>query len=83
MSKASVYFTLDSIGGKHGIKKIKQGLDALPGVLSVSINDGSGCVAVDYDDTGSDGGRIKKQLQKLGYEVLNSEGYATVERQGR
>lgn len=73
MSKASVYFTLGNVDGKHNVKEIKQGLDTLPGVSSVSVNDSSNHVAVDFDSTGIQSGRIKKQLEKMGYEVLDSE----------
>ena len=73
MSKASMYFTLGHIDGKHDTKVIKQGLDALPGVSSVSVNDGSGRVAVDFDPSGVQSAHIQKQLEKMGYEVLNSK----------
>lgn len=73
MSKASVYFTLSHTDGTHTVKKIKQGLDALPGVSSVSVNDSSNRVAVDFDPTGIQSGRIEKQLEKMGYEVLDSK----------
>ena len=72
MSKASVYFTLNKIDGKHDVKEIKQGLDALPGVVSVSVNDGSGRVAVDFDTTGLQSDRIRKQLEKMGYVIRDS-----------
>lgn len=71
MSKASVYFTLGNVGGKHDAKEIKQGLDALPGVSSVSVSEGQ--IAVDFDTTGVQSARIEKQLQKMGYEVLSSK----------
>lgn len=80
MSKASIYFTLGGIDGKHGVKKIKQGLDMLPGVLSVSVNDSSCRVAVDYDTTGVQSDGIGKELQKMGYEILNSDTSTIVER---
>lgn len=70
MSKASAYFTLQRLDGKHDEKTLKKGLDALPGVLSVSISENAHCVAVDFDTTGVQSGHIEKQLEKLGYEVL-------------
>ena len=73
MSKASVYFTLSSVDGKHDVKEIRQGLDALPGVFSVSVNDSSGRVAVDFDTTGIQSDRIEKQLKRMGYEILDSQ----------
>lgn len=72
MSKASIYFTLSKVDGKHDGKRIKKTLDTLPGVESVSVNADSGCVAVDYDTTGVLGARIQKQLEKAGYQVRES-----------
>lgn len=72
MSKASVYFTLGHVDGKHDVKKLKKELDTLPGVLSVSVSDGSNRVAVDFDTTGVQSDRISNQLEKMGYEVLDS-----------
>lgn len=73
MSKASVYFTLGRAEGKHNMKALKQELAALPGVFSVSISDSSDRVAVDYDTTGVQSDRIKRQLERMGYEILDSE----------
>lgn len=81
MSKASAYFSLGNINGKQDIKEIKRELDALPGVFSVSVNDSSGSVAVDFDTTGVNGGRIEKQLEKMGYEILNSKSNEPIERE--
>ena len=73
MSKASVYFTLGNVDGKHDVKEIKQGLDTLPGVFSVSVNHSSDRVAVDFDTTGTQSDRIEKQLEKMGYQILDSK----------
>ena len=70
MSKASVYFTLNSAEGKHDVKEIKRGLDTLPGILSVSTAEGFNRIAVDYDTTAVQNDRIRKQLEKMGYEIL-------------
>ena len=70
MPKASVYFTLGNADGKHDVKEIKQGLDTLPGVSSVSVSESQ--VTVDFDTTGIQSASIEKELQKMGYEVLNS-----------
>ena len=72
MSKASVYFTLGHPLEKHSIKAVKQGLGALPGVFSVSAGEGSGRVAVDFDTSGVRSAQIQKQLESLGYQVLDS-----------
>ena len=73
MSNASVYFTLGELPGKHDEKAIKRELDALPGVLSVSVSMDSGRVAVDYDTTGVESCQIEKQLRQLGYQILESQ----------
>ena len=39
MSKASVYFSVANSVGRHEKKELKRELDALHGVLSVSVND--------------------------------------------
>ena len=72
MAKASVYYTLSSVEGKHDVKQIKKALDALPGVESVSVNQESDRVAVDFDTSGILSSRIQKELEKSGYEILES-----------
>lgn len=78
MAKASVYYTLNKVDGKHDVKEIKRTLDTLPGVESVSVNGESGYVAVDFDTTGVLSERIQKQLEKAGFEVLDSSLDASV-----
>lgn len=73
MSKASAYFTLRSVDGKHDVKEIKKVLDTLPGVSSVSVNEGTNHVAVDFDTTGIQSDRIQKQLEKSGFEILDTK----------
>ena len=73
MSKASACFSLGDIADKHDVKAIKRELDTLPGVLSVSVDGASGRVAVDFDTTGVQGDRIRKQLEKMGYTILSSQ----------
>lgn len=73
MSKASVYFTLDGLNNKHDVKAIKRELDTLPGVLSVSLSNESNRVAVDFDTTGVQSERIGKQLEQMGYPVLDTK----------
>lgn len=72
MSKASIYFTLSRADGKHDVKEIKKTLNMLPGVESVSVNEDSDYVAVDYDTTGVLYDRIQKQLENAGYKVVES-----------
>ena len=73
MANASVYYTLNSVDGKHDVKRIKQTLDALPGVLSVSVNAGSNQVAVDFDTTGVQSTRIQNQLEQAGFEIRETK----------
>lgn len=69
--KASAYFTIDDLGGKHGAKELKRELDTLHGVISVSISEKSHSVAVEYDTTGENCEKIQKKIQDLGYGVLD------------
>lgn len=72
MSKESVYFTLSDVDGKHDVKEIKKVLDKLPGVSSVSVNERTNHVAIDFDNTGVQSDRIQKQLEKSGFEILDT-----------
>jgi copper chaperone CopZ len=69
--KASAYFTLDDLGGKHGISALKRELDTLPGVLSVSVSEKTNSVAVDFDTTGESSDRIRNKINGMGYGVLD------------
>lgn len=78
MAKASVSFTLNSAVERHDVKVIKQQLDALPGVTSVSVNAATGLVAVDYDDTGVQRAQLQKQLEKMGFTLSGApEGHSS------
>lgn len=69
MSKESAYFQIDDLTGKHDTKELKRELDALHGVLSVSVNAEKNTLAVDYDNTGVTCDRLEKRLEQLGYQV--------------
>ena len=69
--KASAYFTVGNLGGKHGEIELKRALDTLHGVTSVSVSEKSGSVAVDYDTTGESCERIQKKIKDLGYDVMD------------
>jgi len=69
--KESAYFTVGDVGGKHHAKEIKRALDALNGVISVSVSQKSGSIAVDYDTTGESCEKIEKKIKDLGYDVLD------------
>lgn len=68
MAQLSTYFSLENAGGRHDEKRLKQGLDTLPGVRGVSVSD-RGCLAVDYDTTGVRQDEIRQKVQELGYQL--------------
>lgn len=69
MSQESAYFRLGSISGAHAVKALKKGLDTLPGVTSVSVNEAEGRMAVDYDGTGVNVSQLEKKIRELGYAI--------------
>jgi len=72
MSKASAYFIVNEVEGKHDIKRIKSDLDSLAGVISVSMNTARNSVAVDFDTTGIRKYQLFDKLGELGYDVSES-----------
>lgn len=68
MAHLSTYLSLENAGDEHDEKLLKRGLDALPGVTSVSLS-GQGRVAVDYDSTGVRQEQIVQKVQELGYQL--------------
>lgn len=68
MAHLSTYFSLENAGDRRDEEVLKQGLDTLPGVTSVSLSD-RGCVAVDYDSTGVRQEQIRQKVQELGYQL--------------
>ena len=69
--KASAYITIDELGGKHGVKELKQELDTMTGIISVSVSEKTNSVAVDYDTTGENSERIEKKIKDLGYGIVD------------
>jgi copper chaperone CopZ len=69
MAKASMYFDLDHLDGKHDEKTLKQQLDLIPGVISVSVTGDRKRVAVDYDTTGASQEQIRKRIDGLGLKI--------------
>lgn len=69
MSKQSAYFRVPDLGGDRGGHKLKKDLDSIPGVISVSVTTQTNKVAVDYDSTGTNSQKIKKQIQDSGFEA--------------
>lgn len=69
MAKASIYFDLENLDGLRGEAKVKQQLNKLPGVISVSVTNDRKRVAVDFDTTGVDQSLIRKQLDGMGLSI--------------
>ena len=69
MSRESAYFIVRNLDGKHDLKELKQELDTLRGVSSVSVNTQNHLVSVDYDSSGVTYDRIEHRLNRLGYEI--------------
>lgn len=72
MSKASIYFTVDNVNGKHDVKELKRELDTFPGVISVSVNNKTESIAVDFDTTGVQQEQLQKHIEKLGYGIVDT-----------
>ena len=71
MSKASIYFTVDNVNGKHDTKELKRELDTLIGVSSVSINDKTESIAVDFHTMKVSQEQLSKKIKKLGYQITD------------
>ena len=71
MAHLSAYFSLNKVDGKHDVKAIKNGLDELAGVTSVSVNATNGKIAVDYDDTGVTREQLQRKIDELGYSIVS------------
>ena len=69
MSKASMYFDLENLDGKHDEKELKRQINLIPGVISVSVTNDLKRVAVDFDTTGASYDQICKKLDGLGLKV--------------
>lgn len=72
MSKASAYFTVTNVNGRHDVKQLKRELDTFRGVISVSVNDRTECIAVDFDTTGVRSDQLAKKIETLGFEITGS-----------
>lgn len=73
MSKASVYFSVSNMTGKHDEKKLKKELDQFGGVIAVSTNAETGRIAVDYDTTGLKQDLLERKIRYLGYDITNTK----------
>ena len=72
MAHLSVYFSLENASDTHRQSLLKQELDTLPGVDSVSIND-SGYLAVDYDSAGVRQEDIRRKILDLGFSIKQED----------
>lgn len=73
MSKASVYFAVKDSNGKHGAKELKRELGTLRGVISVSVNELTDNIAVDFDTSGLNQEQLKTTIEKLGYDITRTQ----------
>ena len=71
MAHLSTYFSLEHPASSHDAKELKQELDTLPGVTSVSVSGGR--LAVDYDSTGVRREDIRQKVQSLGFGIQGAE----------
>ena len=73
MSKATLTLRLNDCSGKRDTAEIKQELDGIPGVISVSVNRMDDKVAVDFDTSGTNRETIRKQLTGLGFHITSEQ----------
>ena len=66
MAQKSLSIPLSGVASRHDVQAIKDGLDTLKGVKSVSVS-ADGIVAVDYDSTGVTSEEIMGKLKKMGF----------------
>lgn len=69
MARESAYFIINNVDGKHDVGQIKQQLDTLHGVTSVSFSPKRQIVAVDYDSSGTSYDKIEHCINRLGFEI--------------
>lgn len=69
MSKQSVYLKIDDLSNDHTVKEIKEVVDEIRGIISVSVSRKDSKIAVDYDDTGTNSNEIANAIMDMGYNV--------------
>lgn len=72
LSNKSIYFAIGNLEGKHGLKKIKKGVNTLQGINSVSVSLENNRVSVDYDTADVDANRIEHKLDELGFTIIDA-----------
>lgn len=78
----SATFKIDELSGHHTAKLVKQTLNTLPGVTSVSINQETDRVVVDFDSTGVTQHMIKNKLIQLGLGITAENVMSSCHRRG-
>jgi len=61
---------VEGMSCSHCEKRVKEALDAIRGVISVSVNLDEATVSVDYDTTGVNEEQIKETIIEAGYEIV-------------
>ena len=83
MAQENAFFSVPNLTSFKAAQTIKQGLDQLPGVTSVSVNIESRNVTVDFDSAGIGSGstgeqQIQRKLADMGFTAsmfkLQAEG---------
>ena len=69
LSKKSIYFKVDKLNNDDNVKQIKEGVEHLDGIISVSVNKKDSKISVDYDDMGTNLSEIANTLIDMGYSI--------------
>ena len=72
MVHLSTHFSLENAVDPQDEGRLRQGLDALPGVEAVSVSPRGG-VAVAYDTAGVRQAQIHQRVQELGYQLRSED----------
>lgn len=67
LSHHTVHFRVPSLWGKRGTAELKQKIENVGGVVSVSINSSINRISIDYDNLNTSCGKIKEIIEAAGY----------------
>ena len=70
MANETAWIMVENVDGKRDLGQIKRQLDTLHGVSSVSVNEQTNRIAVDYDCSGASSHTQDNRLHKLGYQII-------------
>ncbi|RGB67949.1 MULTISPECIES: heavy-metal-associated domain-containing protein [Oscillospiraceae] len=70
MANETAWIMVENVDGKRDLGQIKRQLDTLHGVSSVSVNEQTNRIAVDYDSSGASYDKIENCLNKMGYQII-------------